>query len=219
MGGSALDTNLYFGSARNRELIRIEKLKIAFQFLLMTVCSLIIGILISRALSADFYENSVLGVSSHFETIFINCSVAYDYILCIAAYSVYDLVCIIGIFLVSFAAFNYVATDMILVYCGLRFGLSVSFLSAFIKNASFAYSIGIIRYIVFIFFKIAVLLLILNYAYIAAVSSISLRRTASNGRMVISSGALLRFMVYTIACAGSVLILSGLYCWLIYLLK
>ena len=209
----------YFGSASGSRAMKLERVKIAFQFLLMTVCSLIIGFLISGALSDGFYEKSVLGVSSHFETLFIDCSEPYDYISCIALYSVYDIICIAVVFFVSFAAFNYVATDFVLIYNGTRFGLAVSFLSAFIDSQRYSYGIGIIRYIVFIFFKTAILILLFGYSYRAAILSGELRRMGANGRIVINPKTLLYFLLYTFANIGSVLLLNGLYCWLIYILK
>lgn len=214
-----MNTDLSFASVRSRELVRVERLKIAFQFLLMTVCSLVIGHMIARALSDDFYKSSVVGVSSHFETLFINCTAIYDYISCILRYSIWDIACVAVIFFVSFAAFNYSVTDIVLVCLGVRCGLSVSFLAAFIRDGSYDYGIGVMRYIVFVFFKVTALLLILNYSYVAAVTSTSLRRTAESGRLVIHPPSLIRFLLYTIACVGSLIVLSGLYCWLIYLLK
>ncbi len=219
MGGVALDTCSYIGFSKKRELIRIERLKIVFQFLLMTVFSFVVGCLIASSLSADFYESSVVGVSSHFEKLFINCATVYDHAKCVLIYSFGDVLCIAMIFLVSFSAFNYIATDLVLIYCGIRCGLSICFLSAFIGGADYLYSIGIIRYIVFVFFKTAIMLLLLCYAYTAAVSSSALRRTVPNGRIVISPQAAAKFLLYTLACMGSVLMLSGLSCWFMYLLK
>lgn len=214
-----MNTNSYFGSASDSRVMRLERVKIAFQFLLMTVCSLTIGFLISGALSDSFYEESVLGVSSHFETLFVNCGSIYDYISCIALYSIYDIICIAVIFCVSFAAFNYVATDFVLVYNGVRSGLAISFLFAFVTAERCSYGIGLGRYTVFIIFKLAILVLLFSYSYRAAVSSSTLRRTEKNGRIVINPRMALRFLLYTFANVGSVLVINGLYCWLIYSLK
>ena len=214
-----MDINLYNGISKTRDSVRVERLKIAFQFFIVTAVAFVIGIIVSRSLSSDFGEGFTVDVSSHFENLFINCATIYDHVECLLKYSAVDVICIGAIFLVSFAAFNYIVTELVLLYCGLRCGISVSFLSGFVGASEYAYSVGILRYLVFVFFKTAVMLLVLYYSYTAAVFSGSLRRTMQSGRMVISPKSALKFFVFTLACIGSVLILLGLYSWLVYILK
>ncbi len=208
-----------FSSNFRTDQERLERIKILFQFILMLVCSVIIGWLVVNSLTETFYQNSVLGVSTHFETVFINCKTFYDYIKEILLYALSDILSVFVIFVVSFSAFNYLVCDLLLVYNGLRIGTSVSFLSAFISNSIFAYNIGLLRFVVFVFFKAVVLMLMLDYAYRAALYSQKLKLTAPNGRPNVKVKVLLPFIVYTLTYIGSVIIINGVYCWLIYLLK
>lgn len=208
-----------FGSNLRGNPQRLERIKILFQFLLMLVCSFAIGWMLANSVSEAFYQNSVLGISAHFETVFINCNTFYDYIKAILLYALSDILSVFIIFIVSFSAFNYVISDFLLVYNGIRVGFSVSFLSSFISDPIFAYNVGLLRYIVFAFFKAVILLLILDYSYRAAVYSQKLKITSPNGRPNIKIKVFLPFIVYTLTYVGSVIIINGVYCWLIYFLK
>lgn len=208
-----------FGSNFRGDPQKLERIKILFQFVLMLICSIIIGLMLVNSLSETFYQNSMLGISAHFETVFINCKTFYDYIKAILLCALSDILSLLIIFVVSFSAFNYAVSDILLVYNGLRIGFSVSFLSAFISNSLFAYNIGRLRFVVFVFFKAVILLLILDYAYRAAVYSRKLKLTTPSGRPNIKIKVLLPFTVYTLTYIGSVIIINGVYCWLIYFLK
>lgn len=196
-----------------------ERAKILFQFALMTVMSLIMGGAIRSFVSGDFFTASVHSVATHFEKIFINCSTAYDYIVRIALYSLSDVILLLVICASSFSILNYVISDAVLVYNGVKFGFCATLLWGFISNDLLVYNIGFTRYLVFVFFKSATILLILNYAYRAALYSIKFKRTDSLGRSRIKPRELFPFLVNTSAYVGMLLILNAIYCWLIYILK
>ena len=208
-----------FGKTGRDPAMRMERVKIIFQFALMTACSFVIGILLIRMLPQSFYSDSVLKVSTHFETLFINCGSFYDYIRCILKYSLSDIICIAALFCVSFAAFNYVASDVVLIYNGIRTGSAVSFLWAFISSAELAYKLGVLRYVVFVVFKSILLLLVFDYSCRAAIHSRKLKSLSPAGRPNVKPRALFPFIVNTLTYVGSVIILNGIYCFLIYVLK
>lgn len=198
---------------------RIERLKIIFQFAVTIVCSFIMGLLLIRMLPEQFYSNSVLRVSTHFETVFINCEGLYDYVLCILKYSLSDIICIVALFLVSFFTFNYVASDIVLIYNGIKIGSTLSFLWAFIANTALSYNLGVLRYVVVVVFKLALLILIFDYSCRSALYSHKLKVVSATGRPSVKMRALVPFVVNTIAYIGSLIIFNGIYCFLIYALK
>ncbi len=208
-----------FFDRKAKVLSKIERKKIAFQFILTSVCSALLGLLLVRALSESVYFDNILLVSTHFEKIFIDCKGFYDYFFCILSYALSDIICVLIVFAVSFAVFNYVVSDFVLIYSGVRFGLIISFLYSFVSNAGYTYNIGWVRYLVFIFFKAAVFILLLDYSYRAAVYSVNLKKISAAGRPNLKFKVLLPFLVNTFARIGGVIILNGLYCALIYFLK
>lgn len=210
--------SVLFNTTHN-SISRMEQTKIAFQFVLMTVCSLLMGVLFAGVLSDQIYADKMSLVSSHFEKIFVDCDRIYEYFLCIFSYAVSDIICILIIFAVSFAIFNYVISDFVLIYSGFRVGIALSFLFSFISNVEYTYNIGWIKYLVFLFFKVAILVLLLDYSYRAALYSGNLKKTSSIGRPNLKFKVLLPFLVSSFARMGAVIILNGLYCGLIFFLK
>lgn len=207
----------FFKASASKESLKLERAKIAFQFLLMTVCSLIMGILISGGLSDSFYSDAVTGISAHFENAFLNCHTFYDKVLHVVLYSLSDLICLTIIFCVSFAVFNYVVSDFVLIYNGIKFGFLTSFLSKYLFGRVASYNINTVEFFTVVFFKVTTLILILDYAYRAAVYSIGLKETKFNGRPSVKLRVLFPFCINTLAYMGSIIILNGLYCWLIYI--
>ena len=207
------------GMPLNTDLLRTERIKIAVQFFLTAICSFALGFVIPYVLSVEFYEGFSDRVASHFVSAFDCCADAYECAVCVLKYSAYDAISIAVIFLASFAAFNYALTNLALIYCGLRVGLAISFLSAFVGQTELDFLLDGVSYAVFVIFKVCVTALILYYAYSAALRSVSLRRTTPSGRTLSSSADVLKFLIYTFSCTAAALILTGLYCWLVYVFK
>lgn len=208
-----------FRKNANEPVVRIERVKIIFQFAMTILCSFIMGLLLIKMLPAQFYSNSVLKVSTHFEMVFINCQSIYDYIRCILKYSLSDILCIITLFLVSFFTFNYVASDIVLIYNGIKLGSTVSFLWGFIADTTLAYNLGVLRYLVFAVFKLVLIVLIFNYSCRSAIYSHKLKAVSGTGRPNVKARALIPFIVNTLTYVGSIIIINGIYCFLIYALK
>lgn len=205
-----------YKTARNE---RLEQFKILFQFVLMSVCSLVIGAFLSNIFSEQYYTVAQSVVSTHFEKLFLGYSDLLECMRAVIRYSSFDIICILAVFAVSFAVFNYAATDIILVVCGIKTGFSIAFLSEYVSNEALAYNLGVLRFTVYAVFKAALLLLLFTYSYRAAVYSISLNRTTANGRWAVTFKKLLPFLALTLAYIGAVIITNGAYCWIIYMLK
>lgn len=197
--------------------VALEKMKIAFQFLLMVLCSSIIGGIVSKSLSRDFYLASPGMISKHFDGIFLNCYDFLDFASYILNYAAIDIISFLVIFAVSFAVFNYVATDFVLLFGGFNFGLSVIFLSEFANSAELGYSIGYLRYFIFVFFKLLVLVFLFDYSFKAAKISITLKKTGPIGRPRVKLKVLFPFIVQTLTYLGAVIIINGLYCFFIFI--
>ena len=198
---------------------RTERAKIAFQFVLMSVCSLIMGHLIARSFSDAFYVDRSLNVSTHFEAIFLHCSNFGDYFTCILSYALSDLLCVLLIFCVSFATFNYIISDLVLVYSGMRTGLVISFLMFFLSDTNTSYNVAPIKFIVFVVFELLCLIIVWDYSYRAAIHSYELKKVTVSGRSAANTSVVVAFLINTAMYLGTILLISGSYCWLIYILK
>ena len=201
------------------DLEKLERLKIGFQFLFVLVFSSTVGIILARSVSDNFYANWVFRISTHFETVFINCTSLFDYVLAVCRYSLFDLVSVIIVFAVSFSVLNYILTDIVLLYSGVKFGVSVAFLVEFLKRSSSVYSVGRVRLFIFILFEFAFLALLFAYSYATARSSARLREVSSVGRPNLNATEVLKFSAKALAYVGAVLILNFLYCFLLYVSK
>ena len=177
----------------------LERVKILFQFVLMLVCSLIIGTLMTGMVEADFYIGAQSTVSSHFEMLFLDIVGVSDVIRSVIAYSVFEIICVIVIFVASFSVFNYAVSDIVLVICGIKSSFSVAFLSEYISEPIFSYNVGYLKFAVYFIFKALMLLLIFIYAYKSAVYSVDLRYSTANGRLTLKFSALFPFLLATIA--------------------
>lgn len=198
---------------------RLEKIKISFLFSAVLLISSFLGMIVANYISADLYANSVFRISNHFETAFLRCSDLLGYIKIIALSSLSDIIAFFVIFAVSFSILNYVITDVVLFYCGVKFGISVAFLVGFSRLQNSPYRLGGIRLSLFVLTELILLVLILCYSCYAATASLRFKQTASSGRPNIKTGDLILFSVKTVACVGAVIILNALYCFSLYILK
>ncbi len=198
---------------------KLEKMKISFLFSALLLLSTVCGILITNYISEELYPNSLFRVSTHFETAFLKSAGLIDSAKIIAIYSLPDIISFLIIFAASFSIVNYLISDIIIIYSGIRFGVSVAFLINFANKSSFSYSVGNVRLWLFILTNLMMLSTLLYYAYQAAISSVSFRRTDPNGRPNIKTKDFITFALKSAACIGIVFMLNTLYCFFIYMLK
>ena len=213
--------NKTYGSSASARIDpqKLEKMKISFLFSFVLLISALLGMLVVNYISTEIYANSLFRLSNHFETVFLRCSDFVGYAKIIAQYSLYDIIALLIIFASSFSMLNYLLTDIVLFYSGIKFGISVAFLINFSKLSDLSYSIGNTRLALFVFAELAIIAIVLYYSCYSAMSSLNFRRTDTSGRPNIKTSDLISFAVKTAACVGATLILNTLYCFLLYILK
>ncbi len=195
--------------------LKIEQMKILFQFIIMAVCSSVIGALILGWINGDLISNMTVMVSTHFEEIFKGCENLFDHLSTVLIYALPELICILVIFCASFATFNYIATDIVIFFCGFKIGMSVLFLASFLPSYATAYHVGYKMFFAFVLLKLSVLIFLVKYSYTAAKYSYSLKKITFYGRPNIKMKVLFPFLISTLTYIGSVIIINGIYCWLI----
>jgi hypothetical protein len=211
--------DMYLKNIASKPMDKLEQAKIIFQFILMVLCSLIIGAMLSSICSEEYYISSQFQISAHFEKMFLGISELPDALLEILRYSLTDIVVILLVFLVSFSIVNYVATDILLIVCGIRCGFLITFLSGYLNDTPFIYNTDILDFSIFTFFKLSVLLLVLCYSYHAAICASYMKYKNENGRVSVYFSKFISFVAITVAYVGALIIINAAYCLLIYILK
>lgn len=194
--------------------IKKEKAKILFQFTLMLVASVVCGICFSQLLS----ENTLFEISKeiqlHFSSFFGNCYYVEDYLGKLLCLSSSNLISILILFIFSFSFLNYIISDIIITFHGFCFGMNFSLF----RMISFP-QIGTRSSLLYLVSHFLLLLLLSFYAYTMALYSLKLRLFTNNGRAIVSKKLLFKIILFTLTILGTILIINGLYCLFIFLLK
>lgn len=192
--------------------LEVEKTKIIFQFVLMLTASVLCGIFFTRLLSYEFLNSTLINVSRHFNAPFRGCG-SFDEIL--SKYLEFcgcDIVCLTLLLLFSFSFINYIISDLVLIFSGFKFGMSIAVIWYF----SFA-RIGFGNSFTFLILRSIALVVILIYSYRMALYSLDIRKFSDNGRVVLNKKHLLSILLFTVNILGLIFIINGLYCLLIYI--
>lgn len=189
-----------------------ERCKIVFQFVLMLIASVLCGIFFTRLLSDEYLNSVLFDISKHFNAPFRELGEPREILMRYLSYCLSDLCCIVLVYLFSFSFINYAVTDMVIVFCGFKFGLS----AALIWKITFV-RIGFANCILFFALRGVLLVILLIYSYRMAIYSLHIRRFSSNGRAMIGARDFLNILLLSISVLGSILIINGLYCLLIYI--
>ena len=197
---------------------KLERMKILCLFAFVLFISCAFGCAIANYISAETYGNYLFRISTHFETVFLKCSRLVDCARIVAIYSLPDVISILVVFAASLSICNYLITNIVLLYNGIKFGITFIFLTHFNFNNSL-YMLEKSKIFIFVLVELITISLLLYYSYQAALSSVELRQLDSNGRSNIKTKDFLQFSLKTIACVGGVFILNTFYCGFIYLLK
>jgi hypothetical protein len=188
--------------------IRIERYKIAFQFFLMLTASIICGVCLTKILSEGLRSNAYEKIIRHFISAKIP-RTFFEYFVDYIKMSSMDILIILGIFIFSFSFINYVVTDILIVFIGMRFGFGAFLLSSTL-NVSFTDKMA------FYIFKIIIIVMMFVFSYMMAVYSLEIRRFSSNGRLINSKRKLGSMIICFVTFIGLILISNGLYCLCIY---
>lgn len=187
-----------FTSLHNKKQINLEKQKIIFQFSLVTLASLIAGILFIKTLSGEGVASLLDGIIKHFST---DASLGIFIRQCLP-----DIICILLLYLFSFSIINYVATDLILSFLGFKFGICA--------HLTFLAPISLATASISVFLRILLLGVILVYSCRIAIYSLHLKKFLPNGRVAINRKPFISMTLSCMSTIGVTLIIYGLYCLL-----
>ena len=196
--------------------MRLESAKILFQYLLMILASSVCGAAMNQMLSDAFINDQLSGVILHFEGMFLGCDGLLSYLRCLLRYSMLDLISLAGLFACSFSIFNYVISDLILVFNGFRLGFCGVFLTHFLKGQG-VYSLTYGTFFMFWIFRLSVVFLLLRFAFRGALWARKMKSYLPGGRKALRGRVLISFVSSLLFTACSILMLNTLYCVLIRL--
>jgi len=191
---------------------RCERAKILLQYAMILFFFLIAGILLFRTVSDDFIVSQAVIMLDRDETVFLHCQSLYEYIRCMLKYAMWDIASAFALFICSFAVFNYVASDIILAANAVKIGFSLAFLSLFISVGFAGIHISLLRFIVFLTFRLLVVILLYSFAYACAIFSRKIRGADRNGRTRIRPRVILPFLLDFAASLCMILLCNFLYC-------
>lgn len=184
-----------------------EKARILFQFSLVTVISLIGGILFASLLS-----DGAIWRTSQKLLLSLNQDIPNDHLLSkIWSVSVAETIGILLIFLCSFTRAKYAVTNLALVFFGFKLGVSSS-----VVRLTEVSQIGFVHALAFWTFKGAILFLILYCAYMLGFMSLANTQAALGVNVVIKQFA--SKTVFALAVTLCLLLLNAIYCYIIYFL-
>lgn len=190
-----------------------EKKKIVFQFALMLISAIIGGFCFSNLLSDSAVSDATLKMTEHFGVSLIKGADISDAFLGYVRFCLPDMICVLLLFVFSFSFVNYVVSDAVLVFLGVRYGIN----SAIIRIASFSV-IGVGNSLAYWLLRAATLALFMIFSCRMAFYSLTLRRFSANGRLMIDKRALLSQVLYALTVLGSVFMINGLYCVFVFVL-
>ncbi len=191
------------------EGIRLEKIKILFQFLIMLVASVVLGVCLSRLFSDELRARAFSDIIRHFSAQAANSSASslfFKYL----SFSLFDIISILSLVIFSFSFINYVVSDIIIVIYGTRLGIGASLALAL-------QDIQVFEKIIFFSFRSLIIILIIIFCYKMALYSLELRRFSSNGRFAADKRKTISIIAFALAFLGLILIINGLYCICLYI--
>ena len=191
------------------KIITEEKKKALFQYLTICIISTLFGATISLFLGDGALLDMGEQIKKHFLSPFPQNAPLYNFVLSVFYYSLDDLICIAGSFLLTFSIFNYIASDIVLLYQGMNAGLSVAVL---IKYSSLFHSISYYYILWFALFRIVALIFYVVYLNTLTNHSFELKSYSANLRAKLDFKILLYLLIFMISGCGFVLLLNAIYC-------
>ena len=189
--------------------IKTERKKALFQYCFVCAVSLLVGAFISVFFGKGALLDLGEQIKRHFLSPFPENAPVYNFTISLLYYSALDIACIISAFLFTFSVFNYIASDIILIYQGFSIGLSASILS---RYASLFNSISDFYIVWFTIFKILELLFFIFYLNTLTKYSFELKSYSANLRVRLDLKTLLFLLLFMISGCGCVLLLNTVYC-------
>ncbi|MBQ8818744.1 MAG: hypothetical protein IJZ83_09210 [Clostridia bacterium] len=183
---------------------KMEKYKIIFQFALMSLASVIAGICLAHLLNESALEKTLQKIILHFKdsrgSSFSESALKYAYI-CLP-----DIFSIALIFIFSFSFINYVISDFVLVFVGIKFGINASL----IKLMGFE-EIGIINSLSYWLIRFVLLIALTAYSCGMAFYSMEIKKFTQAGRIILNKKTTLLSILLTLTFIGLIFMLNGIY--------
>ena len=189
--------------------IKTEQRQALLQYCLVCVISFIGSMIIACFLSKGSLLDIGEQITLHFSAQFSKNAPLYNFIISVLYYSIVDIICIISVFLFTFSIFNYLASDVVLLYQGLNIGLSISIL---LRYSSLFNSISIFDIIWFIGCKSVLLIFYIIYLNTLTKYSFELKSYSANLRVSLNFKTLLYLLIFMISGCGFALLLNAIYC-------
>lgn len=194
---------------RNISEASLEKIKIISQFVLMLAASVVLGVCISKAFSAQFMGAALSTILRHFSPHAENV-ILKDAFVRYVLFTLPDIITAIILLIFSFSFINYIVSDVVIVVYGVRLGIAASLVSAMQE-------VGMFDRVMFFVLRSVIPLLVLVLSYKLASSAVDIRIFSSSGRLISDKTKIIQMFLTTLAFVGLVLLLKGLYCLCLYI--
>ncbi len=196
--------------------IRIETIKFFIQYLLMLIASSVAGGAFTFFLNGETYVSFFYRIYTHFSIPFSYCRNAGDVASVLLKYSAPKLIAAAMILLFSFSVLNHLATQLVLVIEGFKFGFSVCILFRLIFSPMIREYLSSFLCIIYILTCLLVLILLVRYAVDLAKYSIAVRCYTSLGRPSFSARNLTRLLICFVKYCVLLLSVYSIYSMIIF---
>lgn len=186
-----------------------ESAKVLFQYLFLTLASVIAGMFLARHSSLSFLGEQA---SRHFSLPFRYCSSFREVFFEFCHYFLADFICIIFLICSSFSLLNCLVSDLILTFLGLRLGISISAAFSLHKSSPYGETWGLFL------LRLGVTLCFIVCAYHVSRCSYAFRSNLTSGRISLSPKHTMILFGIFFFLTSAILLFHILYCGFIFLI-
>lgn len=197
---------------------RIEKIKIFIQYLLMTVSACVGGGAMTFFLKDQTFVSSFYRIFCHMDAPFAQCQTVPECIFLVLQYSASDFAVATSLLIFSFSVLNYLISELLLIYEGVKFGFSTVLLVRMVSSASLSKYISF--FFVVLYCGISAFLLLGCFLYALKLSYASLTVKCfytPNGRLKIPQKIGLSLLASFFKYCTWILFWNILYCIILFL--
>ncbi len=194
-----------------RNFKRFDK-KLLFQYVLILISSLCIGLLLPRFLSEGFLQPLYQKISLHFQVPIYGVEKFSDWIKATLEYALSDIICLCIVLMFSFSSITSIISGLAIVYIGIKNGCQIS-LVYFTYIANIEYPPTFSEMCVFFILKLLLVLFLMRYIlYSSLFSSTLCYGSYSNNAFIWQTS---KFIVTSLLYVCILLFLHGIYCFTI----
>lgn len=186
-----------------------EHARILFQYLFLTLVSVIVGAFLARSASLSFLCERAI---QHFALPFTNCSSFHEVSLEFLRYFSSDLICVILLLLSAFSLLNCLFSDLILTFLGLRLGVAAATVFSLRSTGYHSERWGLFL------LRLGITLCFVFCAYHFSCCSYEFRKQLKSGRISLSPKNAMILLGGFLSFTCAILLFNILYCGFIYLI-